>query len=159
MFNRFFYGVTIMLTYPIECFVAREVLEDSFSVFHGHGKTRELYHNLLTFGICLFVMLVAIALNDLGLVFELNGVFNATLLAFVLPGLTGVLSGYDSFTQVFAGGSLERSKWGALALFVFGITVVILGLGLIIAEVAGEPKESQCQLAMPNGTNVSHTEL
>jgi len=156
---RFFYGITIMLTYPIECFVAREVLEDSFSMFAGHGKTRELHHNLLTIGISLTVMIIAIILNDLGLVFELNGVFNATLLAFVLPGLCGVMSGYDSISQVFAGGSLERSRWGALGLSIFGIAVVVLGLGLIIAEVAGKPKESQCQLAPPNATNVTRYEL
>ena len=31
---------------------------------------------------------------------DFNGVFNATLLAFVLPGLCGVMSGYDSISQV-----------------------------------------------------------
>eukprot|EP00039_Didymoeca_costata_P012132 m.173657 g.173657 ORF g.173657 m.173657 type:complete len:137 (+) comp15391_c0_seq5:84-494(+) len=82
--GRFFYGVTVMLTYPIEAFVAREVIQNVF--FNGE-ELSNIWHYSLTSAICIMVFVVAFLTNALGLVFEINGVINATLLAYVLPGI------------------------------------------------------------------------
>eukprot|EP00055_Hartaetosiga_balthica_P008710 m.33309 g.33309 ORF g.33309 m.33309 type:complete len:422 (-) comp6441_c3_seq1:478-1743(-) len=118
---RLFFAVAIMLTYPIECFVAREVIEN---LFFAKYLPTDLRHYSISLCICLSVLGVAIAVPNLGIILELNGVINANLVAFILPGLCGIL--------VF-----EEEKWyqgkrlGSTCLFIFGILLFVFGVILI----------------------------
>ncbi|NXF08365.1 AVT2 protein, partial [Smithornis capensis] len=80
-FGRFCYGVTVLLTFPLECFVTREVIANVF--FHGHLST--LFHTVVTVAIIVVATGVSLVYDCLGIVLELNGVLSATPLVFIIP--------------------------------------------------------------------------
>ncbi|MBN3306240.1 S38AB protein, partial [Amia calva] len=80
-FGRFCYGISIILTFPIECFVTREVVANLF--FSGTLTT--LAHVFLTLVIITISTAVSLAYDCLGIVLELNGVLSATPLVFIIP--------------------------------------------------------------------------
>ncbi|NWV33190.1 AVT2 protein, partial [Grantiella picta] len=80
-FGRFCYGVTVILTFPLECFVTREVIANVF--FHGTLST--LFHVAVTLVIIVLVTGISLVSDCLGIVLELNGVLSATPLLFILP--------------------------------------------------------------------------
>lgn len=64
------YAFTILLTFPIECFVARDVLETAF--FREHQPQPFFRHAFLSVIIALFCMFLSLATDCLGIVLELN---------------------------------------------------------------------------------------
>ncbi|XP_069328076.1 putative sodium-coupled neutral amino acid transporter 11 isoform X3 [Eulemur rufifrons] len=80
-FGRFCYGVTVLLTYPMECFVTREVIAN---VFFG-GNLSSVFHVVITVVIITIAMLVSLLIDCLGIVLELNGVLCAAPLIFIIP--------------------------------------------------------------------------
>ncbi|XP_032736217.1 putative sodium-coupled neutral amino acid transporter 11 isoform X2 [Lontra canadensis] len=80
-FGRFCYAVTVILTYPIECFVTREVITN---VFFG-GNLSLVFHIIVTVVIITVAMLISLLIDCLGKVLELNGVLCATPLIFIIP--------------------------------------------------------------------------
>ncbi|KAK1336924.1 hypothetical protein QTO34_002962 [Cnephaeus nilssonii] len=80
-FGRFCYGVTVILTYPIECFVTREVIAN---VFFG-GNLSSVSHVIVTVVIITIATLVSLLIDCLGIVLELNGVLCAAPLIFIIP--------------------------------------------------------------------------
>lgn len=82
---RFFFAVTIMLTYPMEQMVCREVVENLFFKNQMGGLT-ETQHNIITLGTAIVPLIIALSTDNLGVVLELTGVVLASTLAFILPG-------------------------------------------------------------------------
>ncbi|XP_036601364.1 putative sodium-coupled neutral amino acid transporter 11 isoform X2 [Trichosurus vulpecula] len=80
-FGRFCYGITVILTYPIECFVTREVIAN---VFFG-GNLSKISHVLVTTVIITMATLVSLMVDCLGIVLEFNGVLCAAPLIFIIP--------------------------------------------------------------------------
>ncbi|XP_036900459.1 putative sodium-coupled neutral amino acid transporter 11 isoform X2 [Sturnira hondurensis] len=80
-FGRFCYGATVVLTYPIECFVTREVVAN---VFFG-GNLSPVFHIIVTVVIITTATLVSLLIDCLGIVLELNGVLCAAPLIFIIP--------------------------------------------------------------------------
>ncbi|XP_045415348.1 putative sodium-coupled neutral amino acid transporter 11 isoform X2 [Lemur catta] len=80
-FGRCCYGVTVLLTYPMECFVTREVIAN---VFFG-GNLSSVFHVVITVVIITIAMLVSLLIDCLGIVLELNGVLCAAPLIFIIP--------------------------------------------------------------------------
>ncbi|XP_075386116.1 putative sodium-coupled neutral amino acid transporter 11 [Tenrec ecaudatus] len=80
-FGRFCYGVTVILTYPIECFVTREVIAN---VFFG-GSLSTTFHVIVTAVVTVVATLVSLLIDCLGIVLELNGVLCAAPLIFIIP--------------------------------------------------------------------------
>ncbi|XP_008057862.1 putative sodium-coupled neutral amino acid transporter 11 isoform X2 [Carlito syrichta] len=80
-FGRFCYGVTVILTYPMECFVTREVIAN---VFFG-GNLASVFHIVVTVVIITVATLVSLLIDCLGIVLELNGVLCAAPLIFIIP--------------------------------------------------------------------------
>eukprot|EP00075_Anas_platyrhynchos_P007664 XP_021127749.2 putative sodium-coupled neutral amino acid transporter 11 isoform X1 [Anas platyrhynchos] len=80
-FGRFCYGVTVILTFPLECFVTREVIANVF--FHGNLST--VFHIVVTVIIIAVATGVSLVYDCLGIVLELNGVLSATPLVFIIP--------------------------------------------------------------------------
>ncbi|XP_072468281.1 putative sodium-coupled neutral amino acid transporter 11 isoform X2 [Notamacropus eugenii] len=80
-FGRFCYGITVILTYPIECFVTREVIAN---VFFG-GNLSKISHVMVTMVIIAIATLVSLMVDCLGIVLEFNGVFCAAPLIFIIP--------------------------------------------------------------------------
>ncbi|XP_067154644.1 putative sodium-coupled neutral amino acid transporter 11 isoform X2 [Apteryx mantelli] len=80
-FGRFCYGVTVILTFPLECFVTREVFANVF--FHGNLST--IFHIIVTVIIVAVATAISLVYDCLGIVLELNGVLSATPLVFIIP--------------------------------------------------------------------------
>ncbi|XP_006160315.1 putative sodium-coupled neutral amino acid transporter 11 isoform X2 [Tupaia chinensis] len=80
-FGRFCYGVTVILTYPLECFVTREVVANVFS----SGNLSSVFHIVVTLVIITVATLVSLLIDCLGIVLELNGVLCAAPLIFIIP--------------------------------------------------------------------------
>ncbi|XP_041057428.1 putative sodium-coupled neutral amino acid transporter 11 [Carcharodon carcharias] len=79
--GRFLYGITIILTFPIECFVTREVIGN---LFFG-GTLSTIFHIIVTVCIVAAATGISLAYDCLGIVLELNGVLAATPLVFIIP--------------------------------------------------------------------------
>eukprot|EP00052_Salpingoeca_macrocollata_P010778 m.83514 g.83514 ORF g.83514 m.83514 type:complete len:386 (+) comp17724_c0_seq2:179-1336(+) len=121
---RFFFALAVMLTYPIECFVAREVINTYFF----DSEITERRHNLITIGLSATVLGIALATDNLGVVLEADGVLSATLLAFILPAV--------SYLAIKRAQPWDREKAKALLLAIFGFLVLVIGTVLIIIELA-----------------------
>ncbi|XP_047401485.1 putative sodium-coupled neutral amino acid transporter 11 isoform X3 [Sciurus carolinensis] len=83
-FGRFCYGITVILTYPIECFVTREVIAN---VFFG-GTLSSVFHVVITVVIITIATLVSLLIDCLGIVLELNHKQNTP--CFALPSKLGL---------------------------------------------------------------------
>ncbi|XP_077010146.1 putative sodium-coupled neutral amino acid transporter 11 isoform X1 [Tamandua tetradactyla] len=81
-FGRFCYGITVILTYPIECFVTREQV--IATVFFG-GNLSAVFHVVVTVVITTVATLASLLFDCLGIVLELNGVLCAAPLIFIMP--------------------------------------------------------------------------
>ncbi|XP_069841236.1 putative sodium-coupled neutral amino acid transporter 11 [Dendropsophus ebraccatus] len=79
--GRFFYVMTIILTYPMECFVAREVISNTF--FGGTLST--VHHFTITLLVVSVTTVISLFSDCLGMALELNGVLSATPLVFIIP--------------------------------------------------------------------------
>lgn len=71
--SRIFFSITILLTYPIECFVTREVIENTLlpNVDDTHPFSRNK-HFIITFLTVCSTYLISMATDCLGIVLELN---------------------------------------------------------------------------------------
>uniref|UniRef100_A0A6M2DVC3 Putative sodium-coupled neutral amino acid transporter 11 n=1 Tax=Xenopsylla cheopis TaxID=163159 RepID=A0A6M2DVC3_XENCH len=141
-FSRILFSISILLTFPIECFVTREVLH---SVIGGNviagsaplpavgvqniseeGDSDKWGHKGLTLGIIAAACLISTATDCLGPVLELNGVLAAVPLAYILPGL--------AYLRLEQGGIFARHKLPALGLALFGLFVALLGLAFLFVN-------------------------
>ncbi|XP_042891380.1 putative sodium-coupled neutral amino acid transporter 11 [Penaeus japonicus] len=114
---RGFYAVTILLTFPIECFVARDVLETAF--FQDYQPQPFFRHAVLSVLIALLCMLLSLATDCLGIVLELNGIMCAVPLAYILPALC--------YIKLEEGPLWAQSKWTAWGVAIFGVTSAMVG--------------------------------
>lgn len=64
-----------------------------------------------------------------GLVLVLNGVVNANTLAFLLPGLIGVVAGTKEKVPWH-----DKQRFYALVLFAFGSSVLVLGISQTVMQ-------------------------
>lgn len=71
---RIFFSVTILLTYPIECFVTREVLEKTIFTndYYTDLESTEKRHVLLTCLLVVTTYFISMSTDCLGVVLELN---------------------------------------------------------------------------------------
>ncbi|XP_053212132.1 putative sodium-coupled neutral amino acid transporter 11 isoform X2 [Panonychus citri] len=122
---RLAFTVTIMLTYPFECFVVREVLENAF--WGGKPPSTNSHHTLLTIAIAASAFILSTLTDCLGIVLELNGIIAAVPLAFIFPALT--------FIKLDPEPLMSRQKFPHLALVIFGVAVACVGSFLAVQSV------------------------
>lgn len=70
--SRLLFSIQILLTYPIECFVSREVLEHSIFGRDPNVPIAPVMHYMLTLGIVAVTYFISITTYCLGIVLELN---------------------------------------------------------------------------------------
>uniref|UniRef100_A0A673NCQ6 Putative sodium-coupled neutral amino acid transporter 11 n=1 Tax=Sinocyclocheilus rhinocerous TaxID=307959 RepID=A0A673NCQ6_9TELE len=80
-FGRFCYGVSIITTFPLECFVTREVISNVFF----KGELSNTSHVIITLVIISAATAISLSYDCLGIVLELNGVLSAIPLMFIFP--------------------------------------------------------------------------
>ncbi|XP_054156756.1 putative sodium-coupled neutral amino acid transporter 11 [Oppia nitens] len=122
---RVLFAATICLTYPIECFVVREVLENA--IWDGKPPQTRCHHIMITTAIVLTCFIFSTFTDCLGIVLELNGVLAAVPLAFILPALC--------YLKLDPGPNLEWQKFPAFLMVLFGFAVAIVGTFLAVVRV------------------------
>ncbi|XP_074593064.1 putative sodium-coupled neutral amino acid transporter 11 isoform X2 [Brevipalpus obovatus] len=124
-FARLLFTLTIMLTYPFECFVVRQVLETA--LWGGKPPQTTSHHVLLTVAIVFLGFILSTLTDCLGIVLELNGILAAVPLAFIFPAVT--------YLKLDSGHKMSWSKAPAYLLAVFGGLVAICGSIYVILRV------------------------
>jgi sodium-coupled neutral amino acid transporter 11 len=89
---RFLFGVNMFTTFPLEAFVAREVIEEYFFA----GEFDQTRHLIFTTSLVLSSLIVSLSTCDLGIVLELTGGLSATALAFIFPSICFLKLASDS---------------------------------------------------------------
>merc|ERR1719468_589610 len=124
--SRLLFSITVLLTYPIECFVCREVL---VNVFWPEITTSEEERNENPWWrhAGLTILLVALAyacslITDcLAFILEMNGILAAIPMAFIFPALC--------YIKLEEGPLLSKAKGPAWLLALFAM--IVTGLGVI----------------------------
>lgn len=80
---RFCFGMNMLTTWPLELFVAREVIETYFF----QGEFNQNRHLIFTSALTVASLVVSLAVTDLGVVLEVTGGLSATALAFIFPSI------------------------------------------------------------------------
>lgn len=80
---RGLFGLNMLTTLPLECFVCREVLETYFFA----GEFDRNRHLIFTSSLVVSAMVVSLVTCDLGIVLEVTGGLSATALAFIFPAV------------------------------------------------------------------------
>lgn len=115
---RVLFAATLYCGYPLDLFVARDVL--TRSVFpRTHCRSPRLVHTALTLALVCLTTAVALAYEDLGRVLELTGGVSATALAFIFPAA--------AFLRLNPLAS-SFSRTAAAALMAFGGAVMLVVL-------------------------------
>jgi sodium-coupled neutral amino acid transporter 11 len=118
---RLCFGLNMLTTLPLECFVAREVMLLYWWPSEPFNLRR---HIMLTSGLVAAALSFSLVTCDLGAVFELIGATSAAALAYVLPTLCYV--------------KLSSRSWKtavALATAGFGIAVMIISVILAVKDI------------------------
>ncbi|KAI8515475.1 hypothetical protein Bbelb_062880 [Branchiostoma belcheri] len=147
---RFCYGVCIMLTFPVECFVCREVIENFF--FQAAQPTTMLRHVIETVVIVGATLGISLATDCLGIVLELNGTLGATPLVFILPAAC--------YMKLEEGKFYSAKKLPSLLIVVTGAIVMVIGFIMAVLSPQGcsHGKEmSYCHANDVNATDFSST--
>jgi sodium-coupled neutral amino acid transporter 11 len=114
-FCRLLFAVSLYMTYPLDCLVAREVMEKACfprTTLQFPG----LVHVMLTLAIVFTTTAVTLTCDDLGVVLGLTGGISASALAFVFPAAC--------YLRLFKeDGAFKRSCAGAL--IGFGLLVMV----------------------------------
>ncbi|XP_049340861.1 putative sodium-coupled neutral amino acid transporter 11 [Astyanax mexicanus] len=115
-FGRFCYGLSIITTFPLECFVTREVVSNVFF----NGLLSNSAHVMVTVVIISAVTAISLSYDCLGVVLELNGVLSATPLIFIIPSAC--------FLKLNNGPWYQRKKLLPSLILIAGVFVMIIGL-------------------------------
>ncbi|KAK5171407.1 uncharacterized protein LTR77_004551 [Saxophila tyrrhenica] len=130
---RLCFGLNMLTTLPLECFVCREVMTEYY--FPGEPFHPNL-HLIFTTSLVVSAMTVSLITCDLGVVFELVGATSACALAYILPPLCFV-------------NLTKRRTWetyAAYACIAFGCIVMGISLTLSVAKmVRGEGEAVACR--------------
>jgi len=122
--SRLFFCFVILLTYPIECFVCREVLNNVF--WKDKKSSGLLRHVIVTVCLVIATCLASLSTDCLGVVLELNGILAAVPLAFILPPLC--------YLKLQPHPVLAWRQLPALAMAAFGVLVAVCGVGLLVQQ-------------------------
>uniref|UniRef100_A0A6B2EG43 Putative sodium-coupled neutral amino acid transporter 11 n=1 Tax=Phlebotomus kandelakii TaxID=1109342 RepID=A0A6B2EG43_9DIPT len=141
-FCRVLFSFSILLTFPFECFVSREIVKTQLQRFvtselpdmdkekdpSQQTEDNDRHTVIITLGILALAFIISPMTDCLGSVLELNGILAAIPLAYVLPGL--------AFIQLEPHSLYSREKLPALALVTFGIIFTIAGVAVLIPDLS-----------------------
>ena len=108
------FGLNMLSTLPLECFVCREVM---FNYWFPNEPFNMNLHMIFTTALVVSAMAMALITCDLGVVFELVGATSACALAYILPPLCYI--------------KLSKRSWRtyvAVICAVFGMVVMMISL-------------------------------
>jgi solute carrier family 38 (sodium-coupled neutral amino acid transporter), member 11 len=118
---RLCFGLNMLTTLPLECFVCREVMNNYFFPSDPYHPTR---HVLFSSALVIGAMGISLLTCDLGAVFEIIGATSACALAYILPPLCYI--------------KLSTRSWRtgvALACIAFGTAVMVVSFVLAFKKI------------------------
>lgn len=118
---RLCFGLNMITTLPLECFVCREVMTEYYFPGEPHNPNR---HLIFTTSLVVSAMTLSLITCDIGVVFELVGATSACALAYILPPLC--------FVKL-----TKRKTWetyASYACIAFGCIVMVISLLQAIAK-------------------------
>lgn len=127
---RLCFGLNMLTTLPLECFVCREVMNNYYFPDEPYQPNR---HLIFSTSLVVSAMTISLTTCDLGAVFELIGATSACVLAYILPPLCYI--------------KLSTRNWKtipAVMCIVFGVGVLVISLFLTTAKLingGGEPHQ------------------
>lgn len=158
--SRLLFCLTILLTYPLECFVARDVIQGIF--FNGKNPSTTSRHFSITLLIVLGTYVASISTDCLGVVLELNviqmkkvskisGIFRLKILSFSFQGILAAMPlAYIMpalcYIRLEPSPLLSREKFPAICTALFGTVVSIAGLIIILSR---EEETGNCSHGKP----------
>ena len=83
--SRVLFAMTLLLTGPIEIFVAREVLSNLF--WEENSPPSLLYHIIITVSLVIISFILSLLTDCLGSVMEILGLYTGVPIAFIFPAL------------------------------------------------------------------------
>jgi sodium-coupled neutral amino acid transporter 11 len=101
---RFCFGMNMLTTWPLELFVAREVIETYFF----RGEFDQNRHLIFTSALTVASLIVSLTTTDLGVVLEVTGGLSATALAFIFPSICYLKLCSESEGHALASARLEN---------------------------------------------------
>lgn len=124
---RLLFGVNMLLTFPMECIVCREVILNYLNRKESipDDKSSDFQHYSITLLLVITSLLISLVTCDLGFVLELTGGFSATALAFILPAICYLKLSSKSWNIV---------HYCCLASVIFGTVVMVLATSLSIVN-------------------------
>lgn len=143
--TRLLFSLTMVLTYPMESFVARHTMHAV--MFFGKGAMTEKRHYSLSLLLWASSVLIAMVVEDLGIVLELTGGVSATYIGFILPGALSLkLSKWRLVPWM--NGADSRKAWGELwpayGLLAFGLMAFVISTVQTFGNIAsGEGSEGK----------------
>lgn len=129
---RLCFGLNMLTTLPLECFVCREVMENYYWPAAPFDKRR---HVIITTALVSSAMTISLLTCDLGIVFEFVGATSACALAYILPPACYIkLSSKTWKVLVPAGSSIA-----------FGVFVMVVSVVQSVLKLArGETTSTSC---------------
>ncbi|MED6249353.1 hypothetical protein ATANTOWER_012880 [Ataeniobius toweri] len=114
--GRFCFGLSIITTFPLECFVTREVVSNVICS-RPLSKAEHVAITVLIVAVC---TALSLAYDCLGVVLELNGMLSATPLIFIIPSAC--------YLKLCPGHWFQGEKLIPTMLIIIGLFVMITGL-------------------------------
>jgi len=117
---RLCFGLNMLTTLPLECFVCREVMNNYWFPEAPYNLSR---HLIFSSALVVTAMAVSLLTCNLGAVFELIGATSACALAYILPPLCYI--------------KLSTRSWRtipAVMCIVFGFAVMVVSLVLAVGK-------------------------
>ncbi|KAI9502380.1 hypothetical protein GGI25_004774 [Coemansia spiralis] len=115
---------SLLLTYPMQFYPVRDLLNDALGLHHGAG------FNLVAVGLFALTLATALVVDDLGVVFKLVGTAASSLIVFVLPG--AIYLKLVSLRKHEAAPLLLTASSNAKEPLMFSVSVLLLVLGAFV---------------------------
>jgi sodium-coupled neutral amino acid transporter 11 len=130
-FARALFAIDMFLTYPLELFIAREVIVNMAElvnpeIFPANKRTSNLMHYGVTLGLITITTVIGTLTCNLGVVLELTGGVAASSIAFIFPSACTMYINKAPY--------MRYSNINHILCISFGILMVFLTTCSVIAE-------------------------
>ena len=116
---RILLAITMVLTYPMELFVARKALH---AIVYGPNVPITIHrHYALTFTLFVLTLTVGMVTTDLGFVLEFTGAISASIIGYIMPPLLYMR------TPAFLTAGSRSEKFKVYGLLIFGVVAMVAG--------------------------------
>ena len=132
--GRLLLGVNMIGTYPLEFFACREAFAKLLARFsRGQQESPDLHFTVTTVCIWSLALVVGLRTRDVSSVFQLSGSFSGCAMAFILPGLGGIMVSKRHRDEF----SWADRAW-CTGLVVFGCVSLVTGTGATLANLRAQ---------------------